>query len=385
MSPADNVQVIDVDAHVSEPTDLWTSRLPKKWKDYAPFAKVDEESGVEKWHVGKHTLTGTAQNAPAGWPEPFPSVPPRLSEADPGAWRSEDRLKRMDEYGVFAQVIYPNILGFYGHAFMDMDPELSLACVRAYNDFLTEFCSADPARLIGITAIPFWDVEASVKEIARCADMGHRGINFGWEYQKLGLPVIQSGHWDPILAAAQDLDLAVNFHVGFTSKTVDENKQKYGQEAVGIAKQAALFFVGNAGCIAELIMSGICEQFPRVRFVSVESGFGWVPFIVEAMDWQFTNSSAPKDHPTWLLPSEYFKRQIYATFWFESHLDRQIDMFPDNVMFETDYPHSTSLSPGPGSHAKNARDTIAENLKTLSPELRTKVLHDNAARVYRLS
>ncbi len=85
-----------------------------------------------------------------------------------------------------------------------------------------------------------------------------------------------------------------------------------------------------------------------------------------------------------LLPSEYFRRQMYATFWFEQGIDRQIDLYPDNVMFETDFPHPTSLSPGPGSHAKSPQQTIATNLAALDDATLRKVLHETASLVYGL-
>jgi predicted TIM-barrel fold metal-dependent hydrolase len=131
-------------------------------------------------------------------------------------------------------------------------------------------------------------------------------------------------------------------------------------------------------------MRGLCERFSRLNFVSVESGFGYVPFLLEAMDWQYKNNRASQRGSLRLLPSEYFRRQVYATFWFESYVDRLIDLLPDNVMFESDYPHPTSLSPGPGSRADDARTTIARNLAGLPEEIRRKVLHDTAARVYHL-
>src|SRR5262245_20019496 len=122
----------------------------------------------------------------------------------------------MDEYGIYARVMYPNVIGFQAFAFMDMgDPELSVACVRAYNDYQTEWASADPQRLTPITDLPIFNVEACVEETERCADMGHRGINFGVQVDRLGLPTWRSGYWDRLLAVAQDLELPVNFHIGF--------------------------------------------------------------------------------------------------------------------------------------------------------------------------
>ena len=142
--------------------------------------------------------------------------------------------------------------------------------------------------------------------------------------------------------------------------------------------------LGNASGIVEVIMSGVAHRFPTLDFVSIESGFGYVPYLLESLDWQFRNLGVPAQKPDWLLPSEYFRRQIYASFWFESNLDRQIHLYPDNVMFSSDFPHPTSLSPGPGSIALTPRETIEANLAKVPVDIRRKLIHDTAARVYGL-
>lgn len=381
--------VIDVDTHVTEPRDLWTSRLAKKHQARAPRVELDTSSGLMRWVVGDHLLSPEAQSSHAGWRDFHPSYPPTLEDADRASWDASARLQRMDELGVFAHVLYPNLIGFQIYAFMDMgDPDLSLACIRAYNDFQTDFASADPRRLVPIANLPIWDLDASVAELERCAAMGHRGVNFGVEMERLGFPPLRSGHWDRLLAAAQDLELPITFHIGFQVKTKQASEHARAQsinDPLTAAKNSALLFAGNMQGIAEVIMSGTCERFPRLKFVSVESGFGYVPFLLEALDWQFCNSTARSLHPTMLLPSEYFRRQMYATFWFERGVERQIDLYPDNVMFESDFPHPTSLSPGPGSIAQSPAETIAANLSRLDDTTRRKVLHETAMSVYRLS
>jgi predicted TIM-barrel fold metal-dependent hydrolase len=120
--------------------------------------------------------------------------------------------------------------------------------------------------------------------------------------------------------------------------------------------------------------------------VSVESGIGWVPFLLEALDWQWENYGVRREHPEMdLKPSEYFRRQIYSCFWFEEQSALSvIDQFADNILYETDYPHPTSMSPGPASIARVPRDYIRETLGGLPDATLVKVLHDNAARVYHL-
>src|SRR5262249_20782784 len=157
-----------------------------------------------------------------GWKDYWPSCPRTLDEADPAAYDPTARLQRMDEYGIDAQLIFPNIIAFEVHAFIAMaDPEYRLECVRAYNDFQTEFCSQDPERLIPQMFLPFWDIDASLAEMRRCVDLGHRAINWGIEFEKVGLPNARDEYWTPILGQAQDFELPLTFHIGFNSAPDD--------------------------------------------------------------------------------------------------------------------------------------------------------------------
>jgi predicted TIM-barrel fold metal-dependent hydrolase len=131
-------------------------------------------------------------------------------------------------------------------------------------------------------------------------------------------------------------------------------------------------------------MRGVCHRYPRLNFVSVESGFGYIPFLLQALDWQFINNGIHSEQPEWPLPSEAFHRQIYATFWFERILAAQIDEFQDNVMFETDFPHPTSLSPGPNSSSALPSEVVESTLEGISQDVKRKLLHGNAARIYHL-
>ena len=258
----------------------------------------------------------------------------------------------MDEYGIYCQALYPNLLAFSHHAFMEIkDPKLQIACIQAYNDHLVDFASVDPKRFVLLAALPFWNVEESVKEIERCAEIGHHGILFIAKPHKMGLPRISDEHWTPIFDATQDKGWSVNFHTGFADFSEAEFKSMLSRHADrrDYARLSAFAYLNNAEAIAEVVMSGLCKRYPGLKFVSVESGFGWVPAFVESMDWQWLNSGASKAYPDYELPSEYFRRQIFGMFWFEHEAVRRImDLYPDNLMFETDFPHPTSLSPGPG-------------------------------------
>ena len=396
----ENTPVIDGDTHVIETPELWTSRLPKKWRDDAP--RVDPDGSVLRWRVGDVWLNSVAHSAHAGWRDFTPSNPPSLEEADPSTWQPVARLAKMDEYGIAAQLLYPNILGFDSTTFLGhRDQEFAFACIRAYNDFLTEeYYQLAPDRFIPITVIPFWNLEASLAEIKRCREQGHKGVLVANRYERAGLPSFVDSVWDPLYALAQEMGCSVNFHVGFQSanpnvemtsaellliREVQQQIREDGRNREARATYARLtipVFFGNAETITALLTSDICERFPKVNFVSVESGFGYIPYLLEAIDWQWEATGARATFGDRLLPSEYFRRQCYGTFWFERSPLSLLEHFPDNFMFSTDFPHSTSLSPGPASPAEMPMVHANKAFAGLPDEVVRKAVHGNAARIY---
>ncbi len=374
VSVMERVKVHDVDSHISEPADLWTSRMPAKFKHLAPYPTL-EPNGAELWHFGDDFIVFNQ----AMRTQCFDEIT-QIGASDP-----HGRLKWMDINGIYSQVLYPNLLGFYPRTFMKMGLDAALACVQAYNDFQAEFAAADPKRLIPIANLPFWDLEASITELERCVEMGHKGTNMGWRFEQLGLPALRSDHWEPLLKRVEEMGISVSFHVGFNTdaKAIDEH-QSGNDTPLDHAAGPAKFFLGNAECVSELIMGGICHRYPTLKFVSVESGIGWVPFLVESLDWQFLNNNLDVEYPHMLLPSEYFRRQIYGTFWFERDVVQLAGLFPDNFMFETDFPHRTSLTPGDMfPHVTGPRETV-DNLAGLPEDIVVKLISGNAAKVYGL-
>lgn len=398
-SALSRIRVIDADSHVIEPADLWTSRLPRRFADQAPRVAVRVGgSGKERWKVGDRWLWTPGFFGHAGWPDYPPSAPVRYDEIDPGGFDPVVRLQRMDEFGLYAQVLYPNLIGFETSAFMDLGPELALLCTQAYNDFLVDFASVDPQRLLPIAMVPFWDLEAATAEIERCCALGHRGILFANQYEKIGLPPFFDPYWDPIYQVAQDNEMSINFHIGFSSggnilpprRLTTETETAAGQHAADevdvrwtARRNAVQMMVSNGDTIASILTTGLLDRFPTLKFVSVESGMGYLPYLLESLDWHWKGHGAFRHSP--LLPSEYFKRQCYGTFWFETSTLGHLVDYPDNFMFETDYPHPTSLSPGPASPADLPSVHIEKHLSSLPLDVARNAIWGNAARVYGLN
>jgi predicted TIM-barrel fold metal-dependent hydrolase len=383
----DRVRVIDVDTHLTEPPDVWTARLPASRHDDVPH--IERIDGRDTWMAGGTRLGSPGYYSMAGHDGVMPaSIPETYEDIAPAMYDAAARLEFLDAEGIDAQVLYPNVGGFGNGYFLQLgDRELVKQCVRAYNDFLTDWCSVAPERLIAITALPFWDVDLAVEEIARCLGNGHKAINFCNQPQDYGQPPLAHKHWDPIWAAAQEAGVPVNFHVGGGSmgtQFVDTADMGW---MTNFAKTSSLIFLDNMKCVADLIFGGVCHRFPDLQFVSVESGVGWIPGALETFDWQWTNGGVRDEHPEYdLLPSEYFRRQVNGCFWFESEVARDaFAKYPDNILFETDYPHPTCQHPGPRTGAQRPRDYAERVFDGIDEDVTVKVLSGNAARLYGLA
>ena len=375
--------VIDVDAHVTEPGDVWTARLPARLRDRGPRLERDT-TGRDVWHVADSTpLVPVGFTAVAGWPEPFPSGPKNMDEVPPAAWDPHARLAYLDSIGVWSQVMYPNVAGFGNQQFLALeDPELMLACVRAYNDFLIEWCAADARRLLAVSATPFWDVDAAVAEVRRCAALGHRGVLFTGEPQRYDLPYLGDAHWDPFWATVQEVGLPISFHIGsgdFQSGFAPARIRAHGVGATRVSTSVQLF-LDNGTQIVDLLMSGVLARFPTLQFVSVESGIGFIPFILDAADYAFEDGKVWLERPYFeMKPSEYFRRQVYGCWFFE---ERTVAGVIDAVgagrlLFETDYPHPICLY-------GNVREKIEAGLAGQPDDVRHQILWGNAAHLYRV-
>lgn len=382
----DRYAVIDVDTHVTEPPDTWTARMPSALHDVVPH--VERIDGQDVWMAGGERLGAPGYYSMAGWDGIMPvSIPRTFDDIAPAMYDPHARVAFLDEQGIRAQVLYPNVGGFGNGYFLRLgDRELVAACVRAYNDFLTDFCAVAPERLVAVTACPFWDVDFAIAELQRCVANGHRAVNFCNQPQDYGEPPLAHRHWDRLWAAVVEAGVPVSFHVGGGSmgtQFVDTAEMGW---MTNFARVSSLIFMDNMRCIADLIFGGVCHRFPDLQLVSVESGVGWIPAALETFDWQWRNGGVREEHPEYdLLPSEVFRRQIYGCFWFEraSALDA-ITQYPDNILFETDYPHPTCQHPGPRTPAQRPRDYASELFAGLPDDAAAKVLHDTAARLYRL-
>jgi predicted TIM-barrel fold metal-dependent hydrolase len=384
--PTRRYLAVDADAHVVEPADLWTSRVAPARSGDVPHVIYNESKMRHEWYIGDEYLTLAPAGAVAGWRKPPPANPRSFEEAHPGALDVHERLKVMDDQGIWAEVLYPNVGGFGSGQFMKIeDVGLRNECVRAYNDFLIDWTSAAPDRFVNVCAVPFWDVKTCVDEVTRAHSIGHRAVLFtGKPDVWWGQPHIADPYWTPLWDVATELGLSISLHAGGGDPALGWRKSGYRGLPPRTRFTATSIgeFFGSAQTITDLIFGGVLERHPALEFAVVEGGIGWVPFLLELMDYQFVENRVEEVSPELrMLPSEYFRRQVYSCFWFERlGPARLLDAIgADHVLFETDFPHPTSLWP-PDKVVEQAQTSLSDQ----STAVQRKVFFENAARLYHL-
>ncbi|MFN0092985.1 MAG: amidohydrolase family protein [Acidimicrobiales bacterium] len=379
-------KVIDTDAHWSEPHDLWTARAPEKYRDLVP--QVKDHNGKRRWVIQGDTVLAPAHATSAiaadgGKILGLDFLKYDVDQVHVGCSQVAGRLELLDGLGIQAQVLYPNVAGFGSQNFMRVDDAaLRRACVEIYNDYMADLQKDSGNRLLPMAMIPWWDIDASVVEIERAQGLGLRGIVTCSNPQDGGMPEYNQPEWRPFWEVVSALRMPVNFHIGASTGDIDwfgRVPYKSWPGEVKITIGGASLFLGNARWMANLLFSDIWDRYPDVRIVSVESGVSWIPFLLEALDYQ-AGETAPEflKHLS-AKPSEYYRKHCYSTYWFESRgLDFAVrELGEDRVMFETDIPHPTSLYPNSIDRAKEAAAKLPESTQR-------KIFYENAAELYKL-
>jgi predicted TIM-barrel fold metal-dependent hydrolase len=382
-------KVIDVDTHLVEPFDLWSSRAPAALKDRLP--RVIMHEGVRSWVIDEDKVLSkgavpacTISKDGVKWPG-LDFTTKQIEEVAPAAYDIKERVAVMDRMGIDAQIVYPNILGFGGQAAVQVDGDLRLATVQIFNDAMAEMQDESGQRIFPMAMLPWWDVDLAVKEIARVHAMGLKGLNINSDPHLFRrpdgsmLPDLGQEYWYPMWEICEATGLSLNFHIGASEESMDFVGQQgwpglHRDIRAGLG--GAMLFINNGKTMGNLILSGLLDRFEKLKFVSVESGLGWIPFLLEAIDYQMSETGANAIRLN-KRPSEYFKSNFYACFWFERrnlvHDIRQLGV--DNCLFETDYPHPICLYPV---------DNMDRALDGLSEAEKVKVLSGNAQRVYNI-
>jgi predicted TIM-barrel fold metal-dependent hydrolase len=368
-------RLISADSHVNEPGDLWVERVDKPFRDRAPRVVENPPGqkpgayfvleGIPPIHLAQGTGAGKK-------PEELPGFYQSSTYADrrAGGWDPAARLKDMDLDGVDADVIYTT-LGF--RQFWFTDGALQRACFRVYNDWLADYCAYAPRRLAGLALISLHDVGEGIRELQRCAGRGLKGALI-WASPPEAAPY-SSTVYDPFWAAAQDLGMPISLHsitgMGAESRlAIKQPLDRYVRTAVLCHEVQRTLVV--------LIFSGVLERFPRLRLVSAENEVGWLPFFLQKLDQAQEEYRYLYPAPLTLKPSEYFRRQVHATFIDDAVgvANREL-IGVENMMWSSDYPHTVSTWP-------HSREVVERDFKGVPDDEKRLIVRENVARLYGL-
>jgi predicted TIM-barrel fold metal-dependent hydrolase len=406
--PLRGLRIVDADAHFTEPADLWTSRVPASMQDRVPVQKTVD--GKTAWYLHDEVWASTGGNTIGTNGEKVRGthVVQPFERVDVGAWHVAERLAMIDAMGIWAQILYPNGVGFASnHIFAIADNAERTAILQTYNDFMVDVQHESNNRLFPQALLPIWDMELTLKEMKRLLDKGITGFTLSDKPELLGLPELPEPFFDPMWDLFNESGAVANFHIGAGARREEmeaiRNSPVGGVTAPQVAQAASSapkvaaptwrsfgkqrrlavhatqMYMSNVRIIVNLCMSNLFDRYPKLKVVSAESGIGWVPFILEAMEYQFDEMVTTPDEVglTKRRPAEYFRDHLYVMFWFEEIAAVKLidDIGVKNVLVETDIPHPTCLYPSPREH-------FARVLGGLDHASQQRVLQDNGAELY---
>lgn len=370
--------IVSVDDHVVEPPDIFEDRFPSRFADQAPRI-IETDNGGQAWLWLDQVLPNVGFNAVAGRaPEEHTFDPARFEHMRRGAWDIHERIHDMDINGIWASVCFPSFLpGFVGQrlSLWPKEEDLALAALRAYNDWhLEAWCGPYPDRMIPNQLPYLRDPAVAADEIRRNAERGFKAVTFSEAPHRLGLPSIHSGYWDPFFAACEETETVINLHVGSAGETPTTSDEA----PAGVI--GALFSASSFTYAVDWLYSNIPVRYPDIKICMSEGGIGWVAAVIDRVDHLAVRAKRLEDR-TGSAPEHANSEVFRRNFWFcaldepSGFLTKDI-IGIENIVVESDYPHSDSTWP-------DTQTLLKEHLAPLPIEEQRMVCWENAVKLYR--
>ncbi len=378
------LSVMDATQFIVEPSDLWTSRVSAKHKDRAPRV-VAMPDGGEGWaYEGGAWLRPLGLEVCAGRsPLDFRDHGFSYAEIRKGMHDARERVKDLDADEVDAASIFPT----YGMDVRNiLDADLHLACVRAYNDGLLEWCQTGGSkRLLPNAMMPASGIEAAKAELERVVKLGFRGIIFGgWPAGgDRPQPEVEDAFW----GLCEESGTVISLLKGGPALGNDRSpvapqryigpgaKQVRPAQASMEAAWAQSVNIKNHN-LTWIVLTGIPDRFPTLNFSLLDSGAGWLPTCGELWDWLYRYEQFMAFVKLQHMPSIYLKRQVRATLNWDRHvMDSRREFGPHALMWSSNYPNNTSSFPA-------SRRAIEDQTKGISEEERRRIAGENCAELY---
>lgn len=369
--------LISVDDHVQEPPNLWTQRLSKtRWGERVPHLERIAD-GSERWVVDNQVLLDGSVALAGALMADRNHEPSRWQDVPTAAYVPSERLKAMDAAGIDYSVLYPTVAGLAGETFGRLrDPDLELACVQAYNDWLIEEWAAASDRFVPQCIVPIWPVDAATTEIERAVAKGHRGVVFPSLPMHLrDVPHVSGPEYDPVWSVCEELNVPVCLHAG-ASPQLQYHASPHLAPALARAMDAATKPVSSVFVISLYSFSRVLLRHPKLRLVLAESALSWGMLYLEWADHQFEHDGLAREGYE-LKPSEMFHRQCFYTSWYDKVAPFADYIGADHILWAANFPLATSTWP-------RTQETVERCLQGVSAQARAQVLWKNAASLYQL-
>ena len=354
--------LISADSHINEPADLWTSRVPAKWRDRVP--RVEQFEQGDAWVIeGMPGPMPIGLNACAGQDPRLRQNWVRFDEIRSGGWDPAVRVKEIEIAGVDAEVLYPTPRVSQTTA-ANTDPEMHLVLVQAYNDWLHEYASHDLQRFRALPMIPNRGVDQALAEIARVGGRPSTGGFLICAYP--GGTLQPRPEDDPVFAALEEQGHTLNIHVSLSISLPAMLNT--------LALPAAGRFTGATGHLIDLIFSGVFDRFPNLNLVFAEVDCGWLPYFKEQLDDGYYRYRFRFDLEK--LPSEYIEQHVHFTWVTDTFgVNNRHQIGVDKMLWSSDYPHGNSNYPNAWSATQASMAAVPLPEKQL-------MLVGNAQRLY---
>jgi predicted TIM-barrel fold metal-dependent hydrolase len=364
------LKVLDSDMHCMEPADLWERYIDPAYKPFAPRGLQEYIADLRLVIDGKTLPRHSSLRPRRGEDDPFHKRRERFRPAAERGWDGATQLDAMDTEGIDVAVVYPS-RGLFAQAVDDLDPAFAAAIARAYNDWLHDYCKADPVRLLGAAMISPHDVRDAVEEARRAVEtLGCRAVF-------VRPNPVKGRNWhdpyfEPLWAELERLKVPLGFHEGF-GPYLPQVGDRFGADLQMV--HTACHPMEMMLAVISMIGGGVLERHPNLRVAFLEGNCGWVPFLLWRLDEHYEVTFKRPNSPLTMKPSDYFKRQCFVSVEADEDFVKQVieAIGDDTIVFSTDWPHGDSKYP----HAVEAFMTLP-----ISEKSKQKILWDNCARYY---
>jgi len=378
------IKIVDCDTHFTEPPDMFQKNAPASMKDKLP--RVVRVDGLDRWFIGDKDFGSLGGNVIAKDRNKLLS---RLSyrtydEIHPGSYQVGPRLEEMDKMGVWAQICFQNGgLTQAGSLLALNDIDMAMTVIRGYNDACAERMIESGGRINCTATLPYWDKDLMVAELRRIIDMKIKGIVLPDRPERLvagylGEDSKCNPFWEEVFDICNATGMPLNFHINASldaGSAIWDNVQ-FSQR---LPINAMLHTLGTCAQMSNFMVSGILDKYEDLKIGLIESGIGWVPFVLEMLEHQFDEFRTIEENGLKRRPKEYFAKNFWVSFWFENYAPQHMleEIGFDRVLFETDFPHPTSLYPG-------VQEKLVEQLGGYDYATRKQILEGNATKLFNL-